>query len=191
MYKISGYLAEKEIERMLRQKIKTDLETQTAVAMIARCGLSLEELCYLRIEDIDFNHSRMFVRGTRGNGLRETPIDGRTMEIIRTYIGSDTHGFLLDRRKRAKGHQVEKFIKTCSKRIQRKVKQRGRKVGLARKATPLMLRHSFGVSALRAGMNPLTVKAILGLRSFKMIQIYLAEIAPEMDIDYHKHPLPY
>ena len=179
--KLPKYLRLREVTKLLNAPDRTNLRDRLILRVLYRCGLRVSELCSLRIEDIDFEEGTLMVRGGKGGKDRMVPVDDQTLDMIEHYIGDDTHGILF---MSARGGPLS------TRQIERLVRDYGRKAGINQDVHPHMLRHTFAVQCLKAGMNLRTVQKMLGHSSLTTTQIYLDVTGEDIKEDYRNHPLP-
>ncbi len=129
------------------------------------CGLRVSELVSLQVSDID---SRRMVIRILGKGQKErlVPISPRLLKVLRTYwlkYRPTTWLFpAYDRDKRLAENTVRRLCDLGAERAR-----------LSKRITPHTLRHSFATHLLEAGVDLLTVQAILGHNSLRTTAIYL------------------
>ena len=83
-----------------------------------------------------------------------------------------------------------KSERMSTRHVERLVAEYGLKAGISQHVHPHMLRHSFAVHCLQAGMNLRTVQKMLGHSSLTTTQIYLDVTGDDIKQDYFEHPLP-
>ncbi len=135
---------------------------QTAYA----CGLRLGELVNLKVSDIDSKRMLVMVRQGKGRKDRLTPLSQRLLDELRAYW-----------RKR----QPRPWLfpgasdgsPLCHGTVQRYCQEVVRRAGLTKPATMHTLRHSFATHMLEAGVDLLTLQAMMGHRSLQTTMGYL------------------
>lgn len=179
--KLPKYLKEREVSKLLSCPDREKLRDRLILRLLYRCGLRVSELCRLKIEDIDFSDCVLMVRGGKGGKDRIVPIDNQTLDMIELFVEEEKTGCLIlsERNERMSTRQVERLVNRY-----------GKLAGLPQPIHPHMLRHSFAVHCLKAGMNLRTVQKMLGHSSLTTTQIYLDITGDDVKQDYHNHPLP-
>jgi integrase/recombinase XerC len=137
-------------------------------------GCRVSEVSGMNIEDIDFKHETIRVRG-KGRKERFVPFGSKAKEALGTYI--EVRAALLDglpeRRRdasavflnyqgtristRSIGRLVDKYVKECA---------------LANNISPHSLRHSFATHLLSAGADLRAIQELLGHARLSTTQIY-------------------
>jgi site-specific recombinase XerD len=135
---------------------------QTAYA----CGLRLGELLHLRTADIDSARMVVVVRQGKGGKDRLVPLSARLLDELRCYW---------------RMHRPSPWLFPGAKPgqplhpawLQRLFQRTLRQAGIAKRATPHTLRHSFATHLLEAGVDIFTVQKLLGHRSLSTTLRYL------------------
>jgi integrase/recombinase XerD len=135
---------------------------QTAYA----CGLRLGELVHLRAADIDSARMVVVVRQGKGGKDRLVPLSARLLDELRCYW---------------RMHRPSPWLFPGAKPgqpmhptwLQRLFQRTLRQAGIAKRATPHTLRHSFATHLLEAGVDIFTVQKLLGHRSLSTTLRYL------------------
>jgi integrase/recombinase XerD len=135
----------------------------------------------LKIENVDFGDGTLMVRGGKGGKDRLIPVDHQTLDMIEYFVEDATSGYII---------LFERNDKMSTRQIERLVADYGKKAGIEQHVHPHMLRHSFAVHCLKAGMNLRTVQKMLGHSSLTTTQIYLDITGDDIKEDYNKHPIP-
>ncbi len=179
--KLPKYLQEDEIRKLLNAPPRKKTRDRLILRILYRCGLRVSELTSLQIEDIDFDEEMITVRGGKGDKDRIVPVDADTLDLIEFYkAGAEEGTLILSQRGEA----------LSTRQVERLVKKYAKKADLKKDVHPHMLRHSFAVHCLKAGMNLRTVQKMLGHSSLTTTQIYLDLTGEDIKEDYEEHPLP-
>lgn len=174
------YLKVREIQKLLNAPTRKKVRDRLILRMLYRCGLRVSELCNLKIENVDLGDGTLMVRGGKGGKDRLIPVDHQTMDMIEYFIEDATSGYII---------LSERNEKMSTRQIERLVADYGKKAGIEQHIHPHMLRHSFAVHCLKAGMNLRTVQKMLGHSSLTTTQIYLDITGDDVKEDYNKHPI--
>jgi site-specific recombinase XerD len=130
------------------------------------CGLRLDELLHLRVSDID--SARMVIHVRHGKGAKErlVPLSLRLLGELRAYWARCRPRTWLFPGQRADGTMT-------SSNVQRRFARWVQRAGLSKRCSMHTLRHSYATHLLEAGVDVLTLKALLGHRSLQTTARYL------------------
>jgi site-specific recombinase XerD len=130
------------------------------------CGLRLSELLHLRVSDIDSARMVIHVRQGKGAKDRLVPLSVRLLEELRAYWRRyRPHAWLFP------GHKPDRPLSAGN--VQRTFKRLVKRVGLSKRCSMHTLRHSYATHLLEAGVDVLTLKALLGHNSLQSTARYL------------------
>ena len=130
------------------------------------CGLRLSELIHLQVTDIDSARMVIHVRHGKGAKDRLVPLAPRLLEELRAY------GRLY--RPRTWLFPGDKPGQPISgSNMQRRFVQLVQRVGLTKHCSLHTLRHSYATHLLEAGVDPLTLKTLLGHKTLETTTRYL------------------
>jgi integrase/recombinase XerD len=130
------------------------------------CGLRLSELTHLQVTDIDSARMVLHVRQGKGRKDRLVPLSVRLLGELRAYWRvCRPRPWLFP------GHQPGRPI--TGSNIQRRFGRLVRQVGLTKHCSMHTLRHSYATHLLEAGVDLLTLKALLGHTSLETTARYL------------------
>jgi integrase/recombinase XerD len=130
------------------------------------CGLRLSELLHLQVRDIDSARMVIHVRQGKGAKDRLVPMSLRLLEELRGYWRLCKPRTWLFPGQKADGTMTSSNIQ---RRFGRLVKQ----VGLTKHCSLHTLRHSYATHLLEAGVDLLTLKALMGHTSLQTTARYL------------------
>jgi site-specific recombinase XerD len=139
---------------------------RTLLEVAYACGLRLKELLGLQVADID--SARMVLRIRHGKGQKErlVPLSPRLLEVLRGYW----------REYRPKAWlfpSVRPGLALTGSAVQRLCQRTAKRAGLTKRIHPHILRHSFATHLLEAGVDLLSVQALLGHSHFNTTAKYL------------------
>jgi site-specific recombinase XerD len=130
------------------------------------CGLRLNELLHLRVTDIDSARMVIHVRQGKGAKDRLVPLSLRLLQELRAYwLACRPRTWLFP-------GQTADGTMTASN-IQRRFGRLVQQVGLNKHCSMHTLRHSYATHLLEAGVDVLTLKALLGHSSLQTTARYL------------------
>jgi integrase/recombinase XerD len=130
------------------------------------CGLRLSELLHLQVGDIDSGRMVIHVRQGKGGKDRLVPLSPRLLEELRAYWR-----LCRPRTWLFPGHKPGRPITASN--VQRRFGRLVQQVGLGKRCSMHTLRHSYATHLLEAGVDLLTLKALLGHRSLQTTAHYL------------------
>lgn len=137
---------------------------KTIIGILYGCGLRLNELLELKIEDIDFEAKTMFVNKGKGDKQRMVPIGENLINQIKRYKKS-----FLPKEYLFNG---QKSLKYSGKSVQSIVAGKAARAGIVKRITPHTFRHSFATHLLEDGVDLRVIQVLLGHRSSKTTEIY-------------------
>ena len=130
------------------------------------CGLRLNELLHLRVTDIDSARMVIHVRQGKGAKDRLVPLSLRLLEELRAYWRKYRPRTWLFPGRKADGTM-------SSSNMQRRFARLLKRVGLSKHCSMHTLRHSYATHLLEAGVDVLTLKALMGHNSLNTTARYL------------------
>ncbi|HTJ77979.1 MAG TPA: integron integrase [Rariglobus sp.] len=170
------------------------------IELLYRCGLRLNEMCRLRVQDLDISCRRVIVIDGKGKKHREVPLPECLVEMAERRIRwrkglheadlaqdagiapmPDRLGVKLPSACREIGWQFV-FPSTCIRdgarwwtsdtQIQEMVKKAAKEAGILKRVTPHTLRHCYATHLLEAGANIRDVQELLGHADVSTTMIY-------------------
>jgi integrase/recombinase XerD len=130
------------------------------------CGLRLSELIHLQVGDIDSARMVLHVRQGKGAKDRLVPLSLRLLEELRAYWRMCRPRTWL-----FPGHKPDRPI--TGSNVQRRFGRVVKQAGLSKRCSMHTLRHSYATHLLEAGVDLLTLKALLGHSSLQTTAHYL------------------
>jgi site-specific recombinase XerD len=130
------------------------------------CGLRLSELIHLRVADIDSARMVIHVRQGKGAKDRLVPLSLRLLEELRAYWRMHRPSTWL-----FPGQKPDRSITNSN--VQRRFGRVVKQVGLSKPCSMHTLRHSYATHLLEAGVDLLTLKALMWHTSLQTTARYL------------------
>jgi site-specific recombinase XerD len=130
------------------------------------CGLRLDELLHLRVTDIDSARMVIHVRHGKGAKDRLVPLSLRLLQELRAYWALARPRPWLFPGQRADGTLT-------SSNVQRRFARWVKRAGISKRCSMHTLRHSYATHLLEAGVDVLTLKALMGHTSLQTTARYL------------------
>lgn len=164
-------LRENDVAQLLRTPPpagRTDFQRyrdRAILEVLYASGIRRAEIASLNLADADLDRRIMRVIG-KGNKERTVLINSAAADAMRTYLGfrprtNDAAFFVGRRGERLGVRAIWEIVKTFE-----------RLSGLAVRATPHVMRHSFATHLLENGADLMTIKELLGHESLATTQIY-------------------
>jgi integrase/recombinase XerD len=160
-------LSEEEVARLIESAITS--YHRVILMTLYGTGLRREELCRLKVEDVDSKRMVIHVRQGKGNKDRDVTLSPRLLEVLRAYWKwrkPKTYLFPSLYRKRP-----EQPID--SKTVWYAVREAARRAGIKKKVSPHLLRHSWATHLLERGTDLKTIQVLLGHVELEATTIYL------------------
>ena len=174
------YLKDEEVTRLL-EAIR-DVRDRAIFMLMLRCGLRVEEVAHLRLQDLDLAQKRILVYHGKGGKDR----------IV--YISHDAYRSLLgylNRRPSSKAREVFlvgkglcRGMPISVRGIQKRIEYYARKTGL--KISCHHLRHTMATQLLNADADLVTIQDLLGHTRIKTTQRYARVSNLKVQRDYYK-----
>lgn len=179
-----GWYKEKEENQSKRKNKNSESEEKIRYLTMLRdrailetffsTGLRVSELCSLD-RDEDFSNKELSIRG-KGGKIRVVFFSDFAIDSIKKYLKERVdidEAMFIDLSFTAKGRiKNGKDLRLTSRSIERIIKKYAEFVGISKKCTPHVLRHSFATDLLRNGADLRTVQMMLGHASIATTQIY-------------------
>ena len=158
-----NFLTENEMKKFLEaaRKGRHGVRDFCLMLMAYRHGLRVSELIDIRLQDLDLETGRLFVRRLKGSLSTHQPLDGVELRAIRAWLrmredypnGSSNYLFSSER-----GMLTRQAINYL-------VEQIGKRAKLNFKINPHMLRHSTGYYLANKGNDTRPIQDYLGHRN--------------------------
>ena len=161
---LPSVLSPEEVTRLLEAALPGRDRTLLDVAY--SCGLRLKELLGLQVRDIDSARMVLHIRQGKGQKQRFVPLSARLLAVLRAYwrvCRPATWLFV----------GVKPLQPLTDGAVQRICRRTAQRAGLTKHVTPHTLRHSFATHLLEAGVDLLSVQALLGHSHFNTTAKYL------------------
>ena len=160
-------LSEEEVARLI-ESASTSYHRVILMTLYGT-GLRREELCRLKVTDVDSQRMVIHVRQGKGNKDRDVTLSPRLLEVLRAYWKwrkPKTYLFPshLPLTARTTDH---------SKTVWYAVREAARRAGIKKKVSPHMLRHSWATHLLERGTDLKTIQVLLGHVDLESTTIYL------------------
>ncbi len=145
------------------------LRDKAILELLFSTGLRVSELCSLS-RDIDLTRGEFSVRG-KGDKVRVVFISAEAQKAVNAYLAKrvDVEDALFINSSRNAGGAPSRLT---PRSIERLIKDHAVAVGISKKVTPHVVRHSFATDLLENGADIRSVQALLGHANIATTQIY-------------------
>jgi len=141
-----------------------NIKHRCMLMLIYSAGLRRSEMLNLRIGDVDFNRSVVFIRSAKGHKDRQSVLAQNMVPMLQQYLKEFTPGFWL-----FEGRAGERYSASS---LQQVFKQAAKKAGVKKIVRLHMLRHSFATHLLESGTSTRYIQVLLGHESPKTTEVY-------------------
>jgi integrase/recombinase XerD len=163
-------LTEDEARRLVQacpQATKNDRRERMVVLLLYGCGLRTDELCGVRLQDIDRERRDLLVVRGKGDRQRTIPIPDAVFTEFLAYLveRGGQRGPLfrtLTHRRPLRSNDVREIIRRGAERAE-----------LPADLTPKVLRHSFATHLMDRGVDLAVIASLMGHRSPNETGVYL------------------
>jgi site-specific recombinase XerD len=172
-----AFLNPEQMERLLNSpKISNNsgLRDRTILETLFSTGLRVSELVSLNRDQVDLERKEFGVKG-KGNKVRVVFLSDTAAEWIERYSRARKDNFkplFIRYSGKVDAQKNGEKMRLTARSIQNIVGKYAKKSGLAIKATPHTLRHSFATDLLISGADIRSVQEMLGHESIRTTQVY-------------------
>lgn len=134
-----------------------NIREKAILTLLAYSGVRNEELCSVKVKDIDFGDNRLHVHLGKGSKDRNIPIRGECTKVLLQYLSEfprQDENYLfttLYGNRRYKPHALRQLVNTVVDRT-----------NIEKDIWPHLFRHSLATNMIARGASPLTVQKQLG-----------------------------
>jgi len=174
------YLKDEEVVRLF--EVITGLRDRAIFMLMLRCGLRVEEVTHLTLQDLDLGQRRILV--CRGKGNKDRVV----------YISHDAYQALVDYLKSRSSSRVKELFLVGKglyrgtpisvRGIQKRIEYYARKAGLS--ISCHHLRHTMATQLLNADADLVTIQDLLGHTRIRTTQRYARVSNLKVQRDYYK-----
>ena len=175
------YIPEEEIHKILAAPYRTNIHHILQMKLGVICGLRGSEVLSLIKEDININELEIRVRQGKGGKDRIVPISPSSINFVR-----ELEKYIHDLR-----GQDTLFDMETTEGLTAMLKRYALRAEVDRNVTFHMLRHTFAVYSIKAGVDIRTLQRVLGHASISTTAVYLDVSIDDVKEVYRLHPLPF
>ncbi|MBI5552202.1 MAG: tyrosine-type recombinase/integrase [Desulfobacterales bacterium] len=155
------------------------IREKAMIALLAYTGLRNQELCDLRVRDIDMGHNLVHVLNGKGSKGRTVCMSGDCTQVLLQYLSifprtADDYLFTTIR-------QRAKYSTWALRRLVKRIVAR---TGCKKRVHPHLFRHSLASNMLARGANLLTIKEQLGHAFIETTMIYIRSRPQRVQSEY-------
>lgn len=173
------FLTKAEIGRFLEaaRKTRNGIRDYCLMLMAFRHGLRVSEAVDIRMDELDLDGARLYVRRLKNSLSTSHPIEGDELRAIKRWL----------RHRSAHGMADSPYLflsvrgTFCRQAINYLCQTIGKRAGLGFKVTPHMLRHSCGFALADANTATRTIQDYLGHKNIAHTVRYTATNAGRFD----------
>ena len=161
-YKLPFALSVEEVKKII--EVNENLKHKCIIMVLYSAGLRLSEVVQLKLVDIDFRMKTITIRHQINNNYRQVMLSEKLAIILKQYYSKYKPVCYL-----FEGQHNTHF---SSRSIQQIVRQSAVKSGVNKTVSPYILRHSFAIHLLEAGIDLRYIQELLGHADSKTTEIY-------------------
>jgi integrase/recombinase XerD len=182
-------LSLEEIETIFSQpdlKTLAGLRDRAILELFYSCGLRKQELCNLKIHDIDFENKTLFVREGKGKKDRYIPVGSRALFWVMEYISKSRVHLI---QKKTDFLFLNRFGEKISVNLGTKIKEYMKQAGIKKTGSTILFRHSMATHMMDNDADLRYIQSILGHESMETTKIYThVAIGKLREVHARTHP---
>lgn len=145
----------------------TDLRMKTVAYVLLESYCRINELCNLKVEDIDFQAGLLTFEKTKNSNFRVVPVSKKVLNMLKVLIQENEvfnteYIFTTVRGSQISANSLRRSMKEVSKRA-----------GLTRYITPHQIRHAGAIESIKNGLDIRSLQKMLGHSRIETTTIYL------------------
>lgn len=184
--KLPVVLSGEEMERLLSSPDRgtlLGLRDRSIILLLYGTGIRASECAGLREGDVDLDEQTIRVVG-KGDHVRVVPLNDDVAKTLRAY-----------REQRGERDPDRAFFESRTGgglsrgAVYERVRTHAKQARLRKRVSPHVLRHTFATHLIRADVNVVTVRDLLGHRCISSTQVYLHVTASELREAADAHPI--
>lgn len=160
---LPSVLSISEVDRLLRST--ENLKHATILYAFYGCGLRLNELLSLRVNDVWWDRNQLMIKNGKGGKDRVVMLSETLKQLLKTYFDQYQPQYWL-----FEGQDQKHQYSDTS--VQKIVKQAAKKACITRKVSPHTLRHCFATHLMDGGIQLPYIQELLGHKDIKTTLIY-------------------
>ena len=174
------YLPQNEVEMLLDAPYKNNIRDRLILRLMVCSGMRASEVCNLQRKDVFLGEYKIIVRQGKGGVDRLVPLVNKaSLEIMTNYLTAG--GF----------DPEDRIFDITRQGIYGLVKRYAERSGIKHPVHPHMLRHSFAVYSIKAGMDIRALQKAMGHKRITTTTVYLLLTGEDVIDAARNHPLPF
>jgi site-specific recombinase XerD len=161
-HKLPFALSVLEVKKII--EINDNLKHKCIIMVLYSAGLRLGEVVQLKLADIDFKTMTIVIRHPTEKKFRKVMLSEKLAIILKQYYAKYRPVCYL--------FEGQNKVRFSSRSIQQIVSQSASKSGINKSVSPNILRHSFAIHLLEAGIDLRYIQELLGHADSKTTEIY-------------------
>jgi integrase/recombinase XerD len=167
-------------------KTLAGLRDRAILELFYSCGLRKQELCNLKIHDIDFENKTLFVKEGKGKKDRYIPVGSRALFWVMEYINKSR---LHLKQKETDYLFLNRFGDKISVNLGTKIKEYMKQAGIKKTGSTILFRHSMATHMMDNNADLRYIQSILGHESMETTKIYThVAIGKLREVHARTHP---
>jgi integrase/recombinase XerD len=182
-------LSSEEIEAIFSQpdlKTPEGLRDRAALELFYSSGIRLSELCNLKVSDINFENSTIFICLGKGKKDRYVPVGKRALFWVTEYVNKSRIHFI----QKPTGYLfLNRFGGGYGKSLSFRIKEYMLKAGIKKAGSTILFRHSMATHMMDNNADLRYIQSILGHESMETTKIYThVAIGKLREVHARTHP---
>ena len=146
------------------------LKHRLVIGLLYGCGLRNYELCNLEQKDLDFERKTVFVKKQKGNRDRYVPLCDMLIRGLKSYLDTENpYHWVFNSQVTDQGNPLQ----FTQRGVQWCIKEAKSKLGIKKKVTAHVFRHTYATHLLEDGLDIISVKELLGHARIETTLVYL------------------
>jgi len=174
------YLPQNEVEMLLDAPYATNIRDRLILRLMVCSGMRASEVCNLQRKDVFLEEYKIILRQGKGGVDRLVPLTNKVLlELMANHLSTGDF------------KPEDKLFDITRQGIYGLVKRYAVRSGIKHPVHPHMLRHSFAVYSIKAGMDIRALQKAMGHRRITTTTVYLLLTGEDVIDAARNHPLPF
>ena len=163
-----------------------NIREKAMLTLLAYSGLRNEELCNVRVKDVDFGGSMLHVEMGKGSKDRNIPISGECTNVLLQYIAAfprEKNEFLFTTLRKNNQYTTADLRLMVNTIVGR--------TDIKKPVSPHTFRHSLATNMINRGASPITIQRLLGHAFIETTMIYINSSDKRLVSEYNVYAPSY